>query len=742
MLLGRDARIGAGRVDERDEREVVPIGELHHPHRLPVALRIGHAEVPRRPLLDVTPLLVPDQRDRAALELADPGHERVIVHPPAIAVQLEEVLEDPLDVVEGVRALLVAGELDPLPDLLVRGVVLEPLELALQTLELGREPRPAQQLDPAPASPTGHGGRARRRSSRGPREKPDQLRDDGTELGARHDPVDVAEAEVRLGEAEVVRQLLARGLGDDPRACERHQGAGLGDEHVAERGKAREQAARRRVREHGDHHAAGLVQLLERTDRLRQLHQRQDPLLHAGAAGGRDRDQRQPACRRVLAGARELLADDAAHRAAHEREIHHREPARKCLDPGRARDHRVPESRRHLGLGQALGVRLEVEELERVARPQRHLVLRECALVGQLGDAFAALDREVMAALRADPQVRLQLLIAVVRPAVGTRIRVLLRRPVVERCLLVLDRDIDLVGGGHQRHLRPASSNRVTGRPQRPGARGRPDRQPRPTRRPRSHHGRFADRRTRTGGDGHRRSPRGCRGAALSRGRVGAGQAVEESAREAPVNDDAQAVERRRGIAEAQMKVISDMVYNPFYAEANLDPATRARASELIVGSFVRQQQLQQGAMFSGDRIASEVYAELEAGREALNAQLEGVFSDQEMAAWNEYDAFQDQVLYEALLDGQLRMLAPGLDIDSHQKVMAVFAEELVKGIDAFNESAQTYNIENFNDAQLDALKKGVQRLQFELDAEQVGHAEGFIAVETMFEALKNQPRQ
>ena len=33
----------------------------------------------------------------------------------------------------------------------------------------------------------------------------------------------------------------------------------------------------------------------------------------------------------------------------------------------------------------------------------------------------------------------------------------LLRRPVVERGLLVLDRDVDLVGGGHLRHLRPAS---------------------------------------------------------------------------------------------------------------------------------------------------------------------------------------------------------------------------------------------------------------------------------------------
>ena len=81
---------------------------------------------------------MPDQRNRAALELADAGDERVVVHPAAIAMELEEVLEDPLDVVERVRPILVAGELDPLPDLLVGGVVLEPLELALEAFELGR----------------------------------------------------------------------------------------------------------------------------------------------------------------------------------------------------------------------------------------------------------------------------------------------------------------------------------------------------------------------------------------------------------------------------------------------------------------------------------------------------------------------------------------------------------------------------------------------------------------------------
>ena len=92
VLLGGDARVRARRVDERDQREAVPVGELHHPHRLSVALGMGHAEVALRPLLDVAALLVADQGDRAAVEAAEAGDERLVVGAAAVAVQLDEVL--------------------------------------------------------------------------------------------------------------------------------------------------------------------------------------------------------------------------------------------------------------------------------------------------------------------------------------------------------------------------------------------------------------------------------------------------------------------------------------------------------------------------------------------------------------------------------------------------------------------------------------------------------------------------
>ena len=44
-LLGADARIGAGRVDEADDRQAVLGGQLHLGQRLAIALGMGTAEI-------------------------------------------------------------------------------------------------------------------------------------------------------------------------------------------------------------------------------------------------------------------------------------------------------------------------------------------------------------------------------------------------------------------------------------------------------------------------------------------------------------------------------------------------------------------------------------------------------------------------------------------------------------------------------------------------------------------------
>src|SRR5512132_4036232 len=85
------------------------------------------------------------------------------------------------------------------------------------------------------------------------------------QLGPRHDRVDVAEAQVLLGKAEILRKLLARRLLHDARARERDQRAGLCDDDVAETGEARKHTGRGRVRHHADQRLAGVVQVLDGT---------------------------------------------------------------------------------------------------------------------------------------------------------------------------------------------------------------------------------------------------------------------------------------------------------------------------------------------------------------------------------------------------------------------------------------------------------------------------------------------
>src|SRR5919201_806069 len=91
VLLGSDTGIRPRRVNQRDDRKAVPVGELHHAHRLPIALRMGGPEVAIDAVLDVAPLLMTDERDRSSVEAPETRHDRVIVGAYAIAVELHPV---------------------------------------------------------------------------------------------------------------------------------------------------------------------------------------------------------------------------------------------------------------------------------------------------------------------------------------------------------------------------------------------------------------------------------------------------------------------------------------------------------------------------------------------------------------------------------------------------------------------------------------------------------------------------
>ena len=136
-LLRAQAGIGARRVDQGDDRALELGGQLHQPERLPVALRVGHAEVALEVFLGVAALLVADHHDRHAGQPGPAADDRGVVHVEPVAVQLDEVGEDGAEIVEGVRPAGVAGHHDPLERRQVSvDVRPERLQLALQPFEL------------------------------------------------------------------------------------------------------------------------------------------------------------------------------------------------------------------------------------------------------------------------------------------------------------------------------------------------------------------------------------------------------------------------------------------------------------------------------------------------------------------------------------------------------------------------------------------------------------------------------
>src|SRR3546814_1207566 len=74
-FLGADARVRAGGVDERQQRQFEALGHLHQPQRLAVALRARHAEVAAHLGLGVAALLVADDHHAAAVDAAAAGDD-------------------------------------------------------------------------------------------------------------------------------------------------------------------------------------------------------------------------------------------------------------------------------------------------------------------------------------------------------------------------------------------------------------------------------------------------------------------------------------------------------------------------------------------------------------------------------------------------------------------------------------------------------------------------------------------
>ncbi len=110
-LLGLEAGVRAGRVEERDDGPAELGSHFHEAERLAVALRVRHPEAALLALVRVAPLLVAENDDgpvraavAAATEAREAADQRAVVREEAVAVELDEALGERVDVVQRVRA--------------------------------------------------------------------------------------------------------------------------------------------------------------------------------------------------------------------------------------------------------------------------------------------------------------------------------------------------------------------------------------------------------------------------------------------------------------------------------------------------------------------------------------------------------------------------------------------------------------------------------------------------------------
>jgi len=195
--------------------------------------------------------------------------------------------------------------------------------------------------------------------------------------------------------------------------------------------------------------------------------------------------------------------------------------------------------------------------------------------------------------------------------------------------------------------------------------------------------------------------------------------------------------------ARAQMGVMVGMQYNSLLDDLALPAETRDTVNDILIDAFMEAQQSTVKSMMSGTTTAKEAKAQQDAIDARVRERLSEVLDKDQLAQWDTYQDFADEVLYESLLDGQLAMLAPGLSEETRQTAKIVLAEDLAAELDRFFESDAIYTLDSFNQAQLEGLNQGMVRIPDTVSEEQYAHLTNFIdQVAAAFQQMAGQSSQ
>jgi hypothetical protein len=224
-----------------------------------------------------------------------------------------------------------------------------------------------------------------------------------------HDEVDGALLEQEFTALEAFRKGLAHGLGDHAGTGEADQRARLADVYVAQHRKAGRYATRGGIGQHRDIRQVGFCQSRQRGTGLGHLHQRQQRLLHAGAARGREAHQWRAIRNATLHGAMEAFTHHRAHGTAQETELECTGHHLLAVQPPGKGDQRIFFAGGFLRGGQAVLVALAVLESQWILGLHIGADLIHRTRVEEAIKSRPGMHAHVMAALGADMKVALEL---------------------------------------------------------------------------------------------------------------------------------------------------------------------------------------------------------------------------------------------------------------------------------------------------------------------------------------------
>ena len=112
--LGIDPRPSTGRVNKGNDRHSESIGMFHQAHGLAIAAGGCHAKIPGHIVFGVAAFLVAQNHHGHSVQTGHAAHDRWVISPAPIAVQLQPIIGHGVDVVQGAGAAGMASHLQPL----------------------------------------------------------------------------------------------------------------------------------------------------------------------------------------------------------------------------------------------------------------------------------------------------------------------------------------------------------------------------------------------------------------------------------------------------------------------------------------------------------------------------------------------------------------------------------------------------------------------------------------------------